>query len=126
MAERAVVTAVILLVTICICLYMVEVFVPIGKNMDFRDICRNYLMKMEYCSGLSRDDLSALKDRLEESGFCNVTATAPGSAKAGERISLHVRAEYIRDGLSGIFKREPTAHSMTYERTTVARKVINR
>lgn len=126
MAERAVVTAIILLITLSLCLYMVEVFVPIGKNMDFRDICRNYLMRMEYCSGLSEEDLFQLRHKLEKAGFCEVIVIAPNSAKAGEDIRIYVEVVYLRNSLVNIFDRKEKRHKMTYDRTAVARRILNR
>lgn len=126
MAERAVVTAVLMIMVLSICLYLTENFIPIGKNMDFRDICRSYLMKMEYCSGLDESDCRSLRETLEDIGFTDVSITAPNSAKAGTIMSLDVSAVFSYAGLSGIFSRSETEYEMNYIRKAVARKVINR
>jgi hypothetical protein len=126
MAERAVVAAVILLIVMSLCVYMTESFIPIGKNLDFRDICRSYLMKMEYCSGLSQSDCMDLESALENLGFGDITVSAPASAKAGTVMHLLVAAELTRDGFSGIFQRKEKTYEMSYSRKAIARKVVNR
>ena len=126
MAERAVVTAIIFLIVLSLCLYITENFIPIGKNMDFRDICRGYLMKMEYCSGLSASACSALVTELENQGFEDVAVSAPSSAKAGTVMTLNVIATVKRDSIAGIFKRLPKEYEMAYSRKAIARKVVNR
>ena len=126
MAERAVVAAIILLIVLSICLYVTESFIPIGKNLDFRDICRGYLMKMEYCSGLSETACRTLESDLENLGFENVSISAPMSAKAGSVMSLNVTATLKRESIAGIFRRIPKEYEMGYSRKAIARKVVNR
>lgn len=126
MAERAVVTAVILLIVLSLCLYITESFVPIGKNLDFRDVCRGYLMKMEYCSGLSVADCMSLEDDLENLGLTDVFVSAPSSSKAGTIMTLDVSAKLKRESLTGIFRRAVKEYEMAYSRKAVARKVVNR
>jgi|GEM_PF-567289 len=126
MAERALVSAVLLVIVMCLCLYMAESFVPIGRNMDFRDICRGYLMRMEYDSGLDSSDIDGLETDLESIGFKDINITAPGSAKAGTIMTLRVSAVYSRPVLTGIFSRVSRDYEMVYERRAVARKVVNR
>lgn len=126
MAERAVVTAVILLIVLSICLYMMECFVPIGKNLDFRDVCRGYLMKMEYCSGLSESACISLQSDLENIGFEDVDVSAPASAKAGTVMTMNISATLKRYSIAGVFKRNIREYEMFYSRKAVARKVVNR
>ena len=126
MAERAVVTAVILLIVLSICLYITESFVPIGKNLDFRDVCRGYLMKMEYCSGLSESDCISLEEDLENLGLEDVMVSAPSSSKAGTVMTLDISAKLKRETLVGIFRRTIKEYEMVYIRKAIARKVVNR
>ncbi len=126
MAERAVVTAVILLIVLSVCLYMMESFIPIGKNLDFRDVCRGYLMKMEYCSGLSESACLSLGSELESIGFEDVEVSAPASAKAGTVMTLNVSVILKRYSIAGVFKRKIKEYEMFYSRKAVARKVVNR
>lgn len=126
MAERAVVTAIILLIVLSICLYMMESFVPIGKNLDFRDVCRGYLMKMEYCSGLDESACTSFESDLEKIGFIEVEVSAPASAKAGTVMTMDVSATLRRYSIAGIFKRNIREYEMFYSRKAVARKVVNR
>ena len=126
MAERALVSAVLLVIVMSICLYMTECFVPIGRNMDFRDTCRDYLMRMEYNSGLGSSDCNELEDELEAMGFSDISITAPASAKAGSVMTLEVSVVYTQSGLFGILERTTRDYAMSYERKAVARKVVNR
>lgn len=126
MAERAVVTAVILLIVLSLCLYITESFVPIGKNLDFRDVCRGYLMKMEYCSGLSESDCISLENDLERLGFEDVMVSAPASSKAGDIMKLDISVKLKRETLAGIFRRSMKEYEMVYIRKAIARKVVNR
>lgn len=120
------VAAVILLIVLSICLSVTESFIPIGKNLDFRDICRGYLMKMEYCSGLSEAACRTLESDLENLGFENVSISAPMSAKAGSVMSLKVTVTLKRDSIAGIFRRIQKEYEMSYIRKAIARKVVNR
>ena len=126
MAERAVVTAIILLIVLSICLYITESFIPIGKNLDFRDVCRSYLMKLEYNSGLDETACRSLTEELERIGFDDVEVIAPASSKAGSVMTLEVSAILRRDSIAGIFKRILKEYEMKYSRKAVARKVVNR
>lgn len=126
MAERALVSAVLLVIVMSICLYMTECFIPIGKNMDFRDTCRDYLIRMEYNSGLGDDDFAELEDDLRNIGLTDVNITAPTSAKAGTVMTLSVEAVYTQFSLLGIFNRIARDYEMGYERKAVARRVVNR
>lgn len=126
MAERAVVTAIILLIVLSLCLYITESFVPIGKNLEFRDVCRGYLMKMEYNSGLGVSDCVALEGELENLGFENISISAPASAKAGTVMMLDVSVVLKWEGMTGIFKRSTRMYEMIYSRKALARKVVNR
>ncbi|MFO7612240.1 MAG: hypothetical protein R6W99_07140 [Clostridia bacterium] len=125
MAERAVVTAILLMIVLSICLYITESFIPIGKNMDFRDVCRSYLMRMEYCSGLGQEDLNSLEDRLEDLGFSGISVLAPETAKAGSEMILDVTAVYSHMSPVYIFRRISREYEMRYSRTAIARKIIN-
>lgn len=126
MAERAVITAIILMIVLSICMYLTECFVPIGKNMDFRDTCRSYLMKMEYKSGLAEEDRQSLVASLEKMGFCDISVSAPNASKAGTVMTLDVYAVYRHSMLSNIFNRTEREYSMMYTRKAIARKVVNR
>lgn len=126
MAERAVVAAIILLITISICLFVTESFIPLGKNLDFRDVCRGYLMKMEYNSGLCQNDCQALESELERIGFYDIEINAPASAKAGTVMSLNVNVTFIVESITGIFSRREKEYEMAYSRNVLARKVVNR
>jgi hypothetical protein len=126
MAERALISAVLLVIVMSICLYMTECFVPIGRNMDFRDTCRDYLMRMEYNSGLGSSDCRELEDELKNMGFSDISITAPVSAKAGSVMTLSVNVIYTQSGLFGILERTTRDYAMNYERKAVARKVVNR
>jgi hypothetical protein len=126
MAERALISAILLVMVISICLYMTEMFIPIGRNMDFRDVCREYLMRMEYNSGLSQVEMDSLESDLEAAGFADIEVSAPSSAKAGSVMMLSVEADYTHRGLLGLFRRIERKYEMSYIRNAIARKVSNR
>ena len=125
MAERSAVTLILAVLLLCICMFIFEMFIPVSKNMDFRDVCRAYLVKMEQNSGLGHTETESLKSKLESMGFSEVYVTAPLSAKAGEIICLRVQAVYNLDILSGILLRSMKQYHMEYEREVVSRRVIN-
>ncbi|MFO7636801.1 MAG: hypothetical protein R6W96_05800 [Clostridia bacterium] len=125
MAERLAVTLVIFTVVLGICLYIFEMFVPLSKNMDFRDACRVYLVRMEQNSGLLDDDMAALASRLETMGFEDVGVTAPSHAKVGEVMTLKVNATFRMQVMSGILARGMKEYAMEYARDVVSRRVFN-
>ncbi|HPJ20803.1 MAG TPA: hypothetical protein PLP30_00915 [Clostridia bacterium] len=94
--------------------------------MDFRDTCRDYLMRMEYNSGLGSSACNELRTELESMGFSEISISAPASAKAGSVMTLSVSVVYTQNGLFGILQRTGRDYEMSYERNTVARKVVNR
>jgi hypothetical protein len=59
-------------------------------------------------------------------GFSEISISAPASAKAGSVMTLSVSVVYTQNGLFGILQRTGRDYEMSYERNTVARKVVNR
>ena len=125
MGERVVVSVVILIIAMFLVVYMIEIFIPLSVNLDFRDMCRNYLMKMEFDSELSNMDISDFKEQLQEKGFTDILIEAPNTSKFGESMELKVSASYRIKTIVNIFIREQKEYIMRYKRFTIARKAIN-
>lgn len=125
MGERVVVSAVILVMTMVLVIFMVEMFLPLSANLEFRDICRNYLMKMEFNGGLKSDDVSELNNMLADKEFTDITIIAPVKAKFGDAMELFISVKYTINSISSIFSRGNREYMMEYRRATVARKAIN-
>lgn len=125
MGARAAVGGVLVIITMFIVVFMIETFVPISANIDFKDICRGYLIKMEYYSGLSSDDIYSLKDDLEKEGFTDVNIMAPYNAKGGDTIQLIVEGTYTHNSIVALFKRGERSYNMVYKRQVIARRIIN-
>ncbi len=125
MGERVVVSVVILVMVMFLVVFMIEMFVPLSANLDFRDICRNYLMSMEFNSGLSIQCVSELKQELTNNGFVNISIDAPNTAKFGSTMELNVQAIYSMKTIAALFTREERMFDMAYKRKVIARKAIN-
>ncbi len=125
MGERVVVTAIILVITLFLVVFMVEMFVPISANMEFKDVCRNFLVKMEIQSGLDSSDYALLTERLTAIGFHDISISAPLSAKFGSEMELHITAIFSFSSIHRLFSREEKGFEMEYIKIAVARKVIH-
>lgn len=123
-AERCVVTLILILMLLGICLYLFEMFIPLSKNMDFRDACRSTLIKMEQNAGLRDQDIQFLVNTLEAQGFQKVTVMAPSHAKAGEIMTLTVRGVFRMNVITGVLRRGDREFFMEYTRQAVSRRVI--
>lgn len=120
-----VVTAIILVITLFLVVFMVEMFVPISANMEFKDVCRNFLMKMEIQSGFNSSDYALLTERLTSIGFHDISISAPSSAKFGSEMELHITAVFSFNSIQRLFSREEKGFEMEFIKSAVARKVIH-
>jgi len=125
MGERIIVSVVIMIIAMFLIVYMIEIFVPLAVNLDFRDMCRNYLMKMEFNSGLSNTDINNFTESLTKKGFSNIMIDAPSYCKFGTSMQLKVKVVYKINTIINIFIREKQNYIMNYNRTTIARRIIN-
>ncbi len=119
------VTAIILVITLFLVVFMVEMFVPISANLEFKDICRNFLVKMEMQSGFDTSDYALLTERLTAKGFHDISISAPSSAKFGSEMELHITAVFSFSTINRLFSREEKEFEMVFIKSAVARKVIH-
>jgi len=125
MGERVVVSVVILIIVMFLVIFMIEMFIPLSANLDFRDICRNYLMKMEFNSGLSNADIGNLEQELQKNHFEDIQIIAPNTCKFGEEMELKIYVSYSMKTITALFTRTNKKFFMEYQRKVIARKVIN-
>lgn len=125
MPSRVVVSGIVLVVFIAFIVCIVEFFTPISMKSDMNIFCRNVIMKMEVEGGLSGAVKAELIEKMSKRGFKNILVTGPGSAKWGEEITLHVEADYEYRRLTAFFRRATVVQRMVYNKTLIARKVVN-
>lgn len=125
MPAKAIVFGIALVMTVGLVTSLVELIVPITAKINLNACCRNALLRMEAEGGLTQENREDLIDSLRENGFANIIVTGTIRASKGEKVFLSVRADYEYSRMTGFFYREKTVQPMSYERISVARKVVN-
>lgn len=125
MSGKAVVSGVIFVIMIAVLVSMVEFFLPLSAKADMNAFCRNTLLKVELEGCLPAPEKDNLHSRLTDKGFTNIVINNIGSVKRGEELNLRVEADYTYSKLTGIFTRTQVVQRMVYDKTTIARKVLN-
>lgn len=125
MPARAVVWGVIIIFTFALVVSIIEYFVPLSLKFELNAECRSTLLKMENQCGLSAAEKNNLQTKLAGKGFAGIAITAPASAKQGEDITLRVEADYTFSRMIDVLARANRTQHMVYNKTSMARKVIN-
>lgn len=125
MPSKALIFGIAFVLLIAIFVFMIEIFLPISAKNDLNTICRKALLKMEIDSGLTSIVRDELITNLYGKGFESVVVQGTENAKFGQDITLLVEAEYIYSKLRSILARENITQKMVYNKTTIARKVVN-
>lgn len=105
--------------------FIVEFFIPVSMKSDMNAYCRNAVMKMEIEGGLTAKIREELIQKMTKRGFRNITIAGSENAKYGEEMNLHVEADVEFSRLVPLFNRTMVVHRMVYDKTFVARKVVN-
>lgn len=125
MPARVIVTGVILIIMVVMMAFVVEFFLPLSIKSEMNSICRNTLLEMEVKGGLLEKEKTELQEKLQDKGLINITVTGTSSAKQGEPLNLHVEADYQANVFIDLFIRMKQIQHMSYDKTTMSRKVIN-
>ncbi|HEX2945145.1 MAG TPA: hypothetical protein VHT96_04245 [Clostridia bacterium] len=125
MPVKAVVTGVILVIMVFLLVYAVEFFLPLSAKADLDTACRDTMLRIENSGGLNGGVRGELQAELESAGFSNIEIDATGSARLGEKLTLHVEGDFSWNRFTDLFQREEQVIRMVYEKTTVSRKVVN-
>jgi hypothetical protein len=123
MAERIIVSVVVLMMILCIFVSIVDVLALISKNLEFRDICRSYMIIAEQDSGLSGSSREDLINDLLGRGFTDIAIDIPYSVKYGSIYSYTVTAHYSINTIADLFTRADEQHVMRYEQKLTARRI---
>ena len=92
---------------------------------DMNAFCRNAIMKMEVEGALSAETRAELIKSMSNRGFKNITVIGSGHTKYGEEMNLYVEADAEFSRLIPLFRRTLLVHRMVYDKTFIARKVVN-
>lgn len=125
MIGRAPAVALVVILMAAFAVSLVEYFVPLSANFQFRAECRKTLLQMEEKNQLTAAMRTELQNTLASKKFTVVSISNPHTAKRGENLNLKVVADYKYSKLTGILKREEVTQRMEYDKYTVARKVLN-
>jgi hypothetical protein len=123
MAERIIVSVVALMLILCIFVSVVDVLALISKNLEFRDVCRTYMIITEQDSGLSGSYRENLQNDLQSRGFTDIVIEIPYSVKYGSVFSYTVTAYYSINTVTDLFTRSDEQHVMRYEQKLTARRI---
>jgi hypothetical protein len=124
-AAEIIIIAFVLIVLFASVVFLIQFFIPIAVNLNMNTDCRNAMLLMENNCGLSSIDINNLKDKLTARGLTNITIEAPTDAKQGDEITLDVEADYVYMKKFSLFVNSNVTQHMTFNKTTMARKVIN-
>ena len=125
MPEKAVVTAISIIIMLMVTVFIIEIAVPLTVRANMNTCCRGALLSMEINGGLIQQQKILLEIALAEMGFTDIRITGTNMAKQGEELHLRVEGIYSYSHLLGLFTRETVDQIMIYERMSISRKVIN-
>jgi len=125
MPAKAVVSGITLIMIIAFLVFTVEFFIPLSVKSEMNTLCRNALLKMELEGGLRSENRLDLQEKLSGIGLSNILIDGTEQAKHGERIRLKVEADFVYSKLTGFFSRADVTQRMIYQKTSIARKVVN-
>jgi hypothetical protein len=125
MPSKVIVTGIILIVMVAMLVFVVEFFLPLSMKSDMNFLCRNTLLKMEVEGGLLEQERLQLQTGLREKGFDNISVSGTGNIKQGGLLNLCVEADYSYSRLSSLFIRGTVVQHMSYDMTSMSRKVVN-
>jgi hypothetical protein len=125
MPAKAVVSGIVLIMIVVFLVFTVEFFIPLSVKSDMNMLCRSALLKMELEGGLQSENRLDLLEKLSGIGLSNIIIDGTEQAKQGERIRLRVEADFVYNKLTGIFSRADVTQQMIYQKTAIARKVVN-
>jgi len=125
MPDRGIVFGVLFVAMISFVVMLVEIFLPVSKKIEMNIDCRSAMLKMELEGGLSDTERHRLETRMSGQGLTNVNIGGTSWAKQGGELKLRVDADYVYSRFSSIFSRENVTLHLVYDRTSIARKVLN-
>lgn len=125
MPSKVVISGIMMIVTVCVLVFVVEFFLPLAVKADMNVLCRNTLLKMEAEGGLAENERLGLQTELQDKGFEGISVSGTSSAKQGELLNLHVEADYRFNRLAALFSREDTVQHMGYDKVSMSRRVVN-
>jgi hypothetical protein len=125
MPSKVLVSGILMIVTACILVFVVEFFLPLSVKADMNMLCRNTLLKMELRGGLAEEERLGLQAELQNKGFECVSVSGTPHAKQGSLLNLHVEADYRFSRLTALFSRSDAVLHMGYDKVSMSRRVVN-
>lgn len=126
MPAKVMLWGVLIIMMLSIFVVVVDKCMLLSLKFDFNAYCRAALLKMENENGLSPQERNNLQTKLANKGFTNITITAPMTVMQGQDLNIRVEAEYSYRRLTSIYSdRINTSQRMIYDKTSMARRVIN-
>ena len=125
MVPKGLVIGISIVFMLSILVFMVELFVPLSAKSELDVIGRKALLQMENNNGLSELDIAAYTNELRNLGFESVKITSTQNASKGEEVDLKIEASYKYSRLVSLFSRADINQIMRYDKTAIARKVVN-
>lgn len=125
MFDRVLTFAFVLVILLSVVVCTVQYFIPISANFDMKQDCRQTLLRMETKGGLEDSDRIALENKLTAKGFTVLSISGDTNVKQGQELTLRVEAQYKYKNMTALFSNTTVTRNMAYEKTAVARKVVN-
>lgn len=125
MPSKVLVSGILMVVTVCMLVFVVEFFLPLSVKADMNMLCRNTLLKMEVQGGLAESERQGLENELRNKGFSGISVSGTANVKQGGRLNLHVEADYRFNRLAALFSRADSVQHMGYDKVSMSRRVVN-
>ncbi len=125
MPSRVFVAGMIMVVSVSLLMFFIELFVPLSAKYSMDIYCRGALLGMEEAGGLTVEDRASLESGLTGAGFEDIRISGTDNAMQGGMLKLSVEAGYRYSKLKGLLTRSTVVQYMCYDKTAISRKVVN-
>lgn len=124
--DQVVVLAVVLSVLMMFFAVSVDYLIPMFQKTMFDQLCRDYLIIAEANNGLTQQQVSEFKARLESSGLGEIQIRFSEKDQVARRevITFSVRAVYSIHGIVDLFRRDTRRFPFQFERDFIARRIV--
>lgn len=125
MPAKIALTGFVIVTLLFITVAVINYFVLLSAAHDFFTECRLVLLAMEKNGGLTNQMKTELISKLSNKGFTGVTVYGTQNAAFGQPLTLSVSALYRCKKAISFFQQADMYQYMTYDKTSVSRKVVN-
>lgn len=126
-SEKALLTCICIVLALFFVVMIVDYFVLLHMNVEFKFYCQRIFWKCEQEVGISSTERQEVIEELSRKGFNGIVVTAPdkGSVSKGEKIEFSIAASHEVSRWEGLFVKVTEQQKFLYERETISRRIVN-